>query len=229
MWFMTVAMCDRVRGSNVLTVCWSAKGGSGTTVVACALALLSARRNETSLLVDLAGDVPAVLGVGDPPGPGVHNWVASSTAAPSAIAAIGTSVDVHLRLIAAGSTTAPIDHRRWFELGEHLAELDAEVVVDAGTAPPPGLLEPATQNLLVTRPCYVAVRRAVAHAVRPSAVVLICEPGHPLSADDVGAAVHAPVVAEIGFDPSVARAVDTGLMMSRLPRVLTHDLRELIP
>ena len=42
-----------------LTVCWSAKGGSGTTVVAAAFALGS---SIDSLLVDLDGELPAALG-----------------------------------------------------------------------------------------------------------------------------------------------------------------------
>ena len=50
----------------VLVTCWSVKGGSGTTVVAAALALSLARRDEGALLVDLAGDVPAALGCPEP-------------------------------------------------------------------------------------------------------------------------------------------------------------------
>ena len=41
------------------TLCWSVKGGSGTTVVSSALAVVSARANENAVLVDLRGDVPA--------------------------------------------------------------------------------------------------------------------------------------------------------------------------
>ena len=39
-------------------VCWSVKGGSGTTVVAAALALLCAERGPT-VAIDLAGDLAA--------------------------------------------------------------------------------------------------------------------------------------------------------------------------
>lgn len=210
----------------MLTVCWSAKGGSGTTVVTCAMALLSARHREMSLLIDLAGDAPAALGVAEPPGPGVHDWVGRSTAPPSALAALAVTATEQLRLVSAGSSIAPPEHPRWSLLGEYLADLDTDVLVDAGTAvPPPGLLAAATQNILVIRSCYLAVRRAAASPVRPSAVIVVHEPGRALRADDIGAAVHAPVIAEVEIDPLVARAVDTGLLLSRMPRSLLSGLR----
>ena len=57
-----------------LTVCWSAKGGSGTTCVAAALALSS---TADSLLVDLDGELPAALGVPEPSGQGLSDWFSS--------------------------------------------------------------------------------------------------------------------------------------------------------
>jgi len=56
-----------------MNVCWSLKGGSGTTVVAAGLALAVARRGGRPLLIDLAGDLPAVLGV-EGAGPGITGW-----------------------------------------------------------------------------------------------------------------------------------------------------------
>ena len=58
------------------TVCWSPKGGSGTTVVASAIAL---RHQEPHTLVDLAGDLPAVLGLDDG-GRGIRDALADDTA-----------------------------------------------------------------------------------------------------------------------------------------------------
>ena len=47
----------------MLVTCWSVKGGSGTTVVAAALAVLLARRlAEGALLVDAGGDLGPVYG-----------------------------------------------------------------------------------------------------------------------------------------------------------------------
>ena len=56
-------------------VCWSAKGGSGTTVVSAALALVLSQ-SRPALLVDLAGDLPATLGIAEPTGPRVLDWLA---------------------------------------------------------------------------------------------------------------------------------------------------------
>jgi hypothetical protein len=100
------------------------------------------------------------------------------------------------------------------------------VVVDAGTGPPPiALLDAADRSLLVTRACYLALRRAVTLEVRPSGVVLVEEPGRALRPRDVEAAIDAPVAATIALDPAVARAVDAGLLAARLPRLIQRELR----
>ena len=43
--------------------CWALKGGVGTTVVTAALGLTLHRAGRDVLLVDLAGDLPAALGL----------------------------------------------------------------------------------------------------------------------------------------------------------------------
>ena len=58
----------------MVTLCWAAKGGSGTTVVTAALALGFGRH---SLLVDLDGELPAVLGMPDSDRPGIDDWLRS--------------------------------------------------------------------------------------------------------------------------------------------------------
>ncbi|MBA2624197.1 MAG: hypothetical protein H0U89_01090, partial [Acidimicrobiia bacterium] len=68
----------------MLIACWSVKGGSGTTVVAAALAVVLGREAPGgSLLADLAGDVPAVLGMVDPPGPGLDDWLRAGDGVPA--------------------------------------------------------------------------------------------------------------------------------------------------
>ena len=67
----------------MLIACWAAKGGAGTTVVATALArLLAGGAPGGALLADLAGDVPAVLGLADPAGPGLAAWLAAGEDVP---------------------------------------------------------------------------------------------------------------------------------------------------
>lgn len=211
----------------MLTVLWGAKGGSGTTVVACALALVIGR-SEPVLLVDTAGDAPAVLGLSEPTGPGVHDWIASSTANPASLAALQSAATDSLSLVPRGRVRSPIDAPRWADLGQYLAACSLPVVVDAGTGvPPPGLLEPATSRILVTRACYIALRHAVTMAVSPTGIVLVHEPGRALTSNDVAHALGAPVVAEVQIDPAVARTVDAGLLTTRLPRTIAVPLREL--
>lgn len=84
--------------------CWSSKGGSGTSVVAAALAIAAARRPNGSLLVDLCGDQPAVLGRAEPDGPGVLDWLADGVdAPPDALGRLEIDVVPGLRLLPAGS------------------------------------------------------------------------------------------------------------------------------
>lgn len=208
--------------------CWSAKGGSGTTVVAVSLALvLAARPGAGVLLVDLAGDVPAVLGSPDPDGPGVAEWSRAGAAAPAdALARIEVPVRAGLALVPRGR--GPLDAERIDALGPLLAADHRTVVVDCGTVgsddPAAGLAASATSSLLVTRLCYLGLRRAAAAPIRPSAAVVVAEPGRALDRLDVEGVLGVPVAAEVAVDPAVARAVDAGLLARRLPRGLARAI-----
>jgi hypothetical protein len=196
----------------MLTVCWAAKGGSGTTVVAATLALSPG----PALLIDLAGDLPAALGVPEPAGPGLHDW-AASTAEPDRLAALEIDATPDTGLIAAGRRQI-VATERWELLAERLHRDRRRVIVDAGTGEPPhALLRAAERAWLVTRPCYLSLRAAVRQTARPNGVVLIDEPGRALGEFEVAAALGAPVVATLLVDPAVARAVDAGLVVARLP------------
>ncbi|MET0460529.1 MAG: hypothetical protein ABW195_14855 [Ilumatobacteraceae bacterium] len=204
-----------------VTVCWAVKGGSGTTVVAATLAL---SHPAHSLLVDLDGELPAVLGLPEPSGQGVADWLGSD-APPDALDDLAVFVDRTTRLIPRGSGPVDLRATRWGELGEWLTAHPA-AFVDTGTHPPPlDLLDGDVRSLLVTRACYLALRRAVTAPCRPDGVVLVHEAGRALRAPDVARAVGAPVVASVSIDPAVARAVDAGLLSTRLPRLLTRELR----
>jgi MinD-like ATPase involved in chromosome partitioning or flagellar assembly len=207
-------------------LCWSAKGGSGTTVVAASLALVAAQQQPT-LLIDLGGDSPAALGIAEPNGPGLAEWFASAAADAAALLRLSLDATETLQLIPRGTGALPAaNDERWARLVATLATAGFAVVVDAGTGtPPPALVEASAHSLLVTRPCYLALRRAVASGLQPTGIVLIDEPGRALTARDVERSLHAPVVAELQYDPAVARAVDAGLLASRLPKSLAHSLR----
>jgi hypothetical protein len=220
----------------MVTLCWAAKGGSGTTVVAAALALTSGRR---SLLVDLDGELPAALGVPEPDRPGIDDWLASDAPA-SHLADLQIAVDPLVDLLpfvqhppsgrAAADRARSVRHdERWTQLAGWLAERQrdgVDVVIDAGTgAPNAPLAADVEHRLLVTRPCYLALRRAVRLATRPTGIVLVDEPGHALSVRDVQHAIGAPVVAVVSFDPAIARAVDAGMLTRRLPGVIGRQLR----
>ena len=217
----------------MVTLCWAAKGGSGTTVVAASLALSSQR---PSLLVDLDGELPAVLGLPEPDRPGVADWLASDTSADHLADLL---VDIGPRVwLLPWRSAAPTDRRihvddrdaRWATLGDWLHDWSnqwgCDVTVDVGTrVPPEALATRADRSLLVTRPCYLSLRRAVRSGVRPTGVILVDEPGRSLGPRDIEHAIGVPIDAVVSVDPVVARAVDAGLLASRLPRVMTRALR----
>lgn len=225
-----------------LTICWSAKGGSGTTVVAAGVALASGSR---SLLVDLAGELPTVLGIPEPSGQGLSDWFRSPAPAGSVLD-LAIDVTPSARLVASGPERIDPSSTRWSELGEHLAASALHVVIDAGCGlPPEGLtasarrprrqrddvrvvgrrLVPSTRSLLVTRACYLSLVRA-ARLPRPDGIVLVEEPGRALTAADVATSIGAPVVARVPLDPAVARAVDAGLLAASLPKGMLRSLRD---
>lgn len=211
----------------MLVACWSSKGGAGTTVVATSLALLLARRSDDgALLVDLAGDVPATLGLFEPEGPGVGGWLsAGSDVPPDALNRLEITAGQGVALLHRGVGELPSERAE--VLSALLAGEQRPVVVDCGTEPAGVALTVAanaTRSVLVTRPCFLALRRALTVPLRPSEVVLVMEPGRALTRSDVESCIGTPVVAEVPLDPAVARAVDAGLLASRLPRSLAKEL-----
>ena len=91
------------------------------------------------------------------------------------------------------------------------------------------MLEVADASLVVVRGCYLTLRRAV-RAPRPlaraSGVVLVAEPGRSLGRRDVADVLDRPVLAEVPVRAAIARAVDAGLLPTRLPEVLARPVHE---
>ena len=209
-----------------MIVCWSVKGGSGTTVVASTLALMRAAESQRgALLVDLAGDVPAVLGLAEPSGPGISDWFAHcDLGSRMTLQSIAIQATANLQIIARGSKQLDLDEN-FIDLCAALKTFDLPIIVDAGCGlPSPDLLAHASSSLLVTRPCYLSLRRAAQLSMSPTGIVLINEAGRALGKHDVEAVIGAPVIAEIIFDAAIARAVDAGLLASRIPTIMSKQL-----
>ena len=209
---------------------WSAKGGSGTTVVAVALALVLARSSDV-LLADLAGDVPGALGLPEPDTPGLAAWLgAAADVGVDALARLEVEARPGLSVLPRGTGPLAGAPERLDALASHLVNDARAVILDCGLlgrgAPTAAALAGvANRSLLVTRPCYLALRRAVHLPLRPSGIVLVTEPGRALTRGDVEEIIGVSVLAEVALDPAIARAVDSGLLASRLPRTLERALR----
>lgn len=222
----------------MLVSCWSAKGGAGTTVVAVALALTASRLTPGGgLLVDLGGDAPAVLGMPEPRTPGVADWLAAGGDVPAdGFARIEVAATPDLALVPRGTAPAPLGAPDRAEvLAALLARETRPVVVDCGRIDAASSLDAevrrvlaaaSTRSLLVTRGCYLALRRALVAPLAPSGIVLVKEHGRSLGRFDVEDLLGAPVIAEVPWDPAVARAVDAGLFAHRIPRGLERAVRQ---
>jgi hypothetical protein len=214
-----------------MLVCfWSPKGGSGTSVVAAAAALVLARETDARI-VDLSGDQPAVLGLAHDPVPGLLDWMRAGPGAPTD-ALEHLSVDVAPRLtllpagLAHGDAAVP-------EAGAALAvALDADprpAVCDLGRLDEPALrafVEVSGIAIVVVRGCYLGLRRAVRHPAITEAngAILIDEHGRSLGAHDVEDVLGIPVLASIPARTAIARAVDAGVLATRLPDTLGRPL-----
>jgi len=212
----------------MLVTCWSTKGGSGTTVMAALAGLYAAQdRDRPVLLVDLCGDLPAVFGSTEPSS-GLHEWLRSDLA-PCSLERVLLELTPNLSLLPRGR--GPLRPDRTGELVEWLAAGEV-VVVEAGVLnienQPSAcgsneefrqrLAAEADRSVLVTRACYLALRRAVSLSVRPSGVVLVAEAGRALTRSDCERAIGAPVLATVAVDPDIARAVDAGMLRTRVPK-----------
>lgn len=212
----------------MLVTCWSTKGGSGTTVIAALASLHAAQdRDRPILLVDLCGDLPAVFGTAETSS-GLGEWLRSDLVSCSLERAL-VELTPNLSLLPRGQ--GPLSARRTDDLLEWLAS-GAVVVVDAGVLRGEGeasgrgsddelrwrLAAEADRSVLVTRACYLSLRRTVSLPVRPSGVVLVSEAGRALTRSDCERAIGAPVLAAVAVDPDIARAVDAGMLRTRVPK-----------
>jgi MinD-like ATPase involved in chromosome partitioning or flagellar assembly len=216
---------------------WSPKGGSGTSVVAAATALVLARESSVRL-ADLGGDQPGIFGIADP-GTGLRDWLRLGPEAPvDAFERIAVDAAPRVSLLPAGAVeVASALPEAGAALGVALAHDPRPTVVDAGTllpgAVPPAvqaLLEVADASVIVVRGCYLALRRAVRLEATAGAAgaVLLHESGRPLGARDVADVLGVPVLASVEVRGSTARAVDAGVLPARLPESLARPMCNLL-
>lgn len=213
----------------MLITCWSAKAGVGTSVVAAALAFVMADRHPSgSLLVDVVGDQPAVLGLPAVGSPGWSAWLEAGDDAPEqGLRRLEVELRAGVHLLPRGERA--VDDPELSRLADALESDARPVVVDVGLVSSrqsmhAGLARRGTPSVLVVRPCYLALRAAVDAPVRPDGVIVVDEPDRALGPTDVEQVVGVPVLAVVRADPAVARAVDAGLLGQRIPRSLARPL-----
>jgi len=114
-----------------------------------------------------------------------------------------------------------------------LTQGPAPVLVDCGTAREPAsraVVEVADIAVVVLRECYLGLRRAV-HAPaleHTDGVVLLHESTRSLSAREVGDVLDLPILARVPVRDTIARAVDAGVLTTRLPEPLARAATNLV-
>lgn len=220
----------------MLLALWSPKGGSGTSVLAAACAAVLARRGGCRL-ADLAGDQPAILGLGADPETGLAEWLATGPDAPvDALDRLAVEVAPGLTLIPPG-TPRLLAPAAAAESGAALAvalpAAGVPCVMDAGRADTPATrmaVEVADVSIVVVRGCYLTLRRAVNAPLtsRATGIAFVDEPGRSLGAAEVSDVLERPVLARVPVRPAIARAVDAGVLAIRPPDVLLRAATRLL-
>ena len=213
----------------MFTILSSPKGGTGTSVVAASLAIVSSSSSPT-LLVDLAGDQAAILGLPQPP-TGLSDWANGMTY--REFDEIISLCHDNLYLAPTGTFDfETLNANAWDKLLRALSLKHSEgcnIIVDLGRADIPLALRKIVDTCyLVTRPCYLALRRAVDLETAFSGVIVVNEPDRVLTSRDVESVLKTKCVAEIPYTSEISRRVDSGLLKSRLPIALQSVLSQLI-
>jgi hypothetical protein len=204
-------------------VCWSIKGGVGTSVTAAALAIAAAARHPDrgALLVDAAGDQPALFGEPAPLGPGLAEWLgAGPDVSGDALALLEAPVGRCVAVVPRGR--GPLRADRAATLVRQLEDESRPVVVDIGTGADAALgrelATAATTSLLVVRACPLVLPLLAELPVSPSGVIVVRHRRRTVTWQEIAEASGTTVVAELEVDPAVAAAVDAGLAHRALPR-----------
>ncbi|MYB08781.1 MAG: hypothetical protein F4Y28_02220 [Acidimicrobiia bacterium] len=227
----------------MLIALWSLKGGQGVSVTAGLLALTAVthvRPPEKVCLVDLCGDQLAVFGADEQTqlhSTGISEW--SSTALSTKMLD-RSMVDLtpDLALLPAGQSQ--LEPGRAGELVEYLRQMDTPVVVDAGAFSPGWgpvesdheafrreVVHRAGKSAVVTRACYLSLRRIASAPIKPTEAVLVAEAGRSLTRADCERVIGAPVVATVPIRTETAQAVDAGKLRTAVPNQAIRALGNL--
>jgi hypothetical protein len=206
----------------MITVCATAKGGQGCSTVAALLALV----HPPAGIVDLTGDIPAILGLRQIDPRDTHGLtdllVGDGVVDRAAIEDLMARPKDGLLLVPRGTVDPHlIAPQRWAELDKVLDESVTRWIVDAGMT---GLLADARERLLVTRHCFLALRAAKDLTPWPDKVITVREPGRALPVNVIELALEVPVAATLDVDPAIARAVDGGLLTVGVPDIAVRAL-----
>jgi hypothetical protein len=224
------------KGEAVVLAVWSPKGGSGTSVVAAGLAVVlsSSQTGRGARIADLTGDQTSIFGVGSEPVNGLAGWLAAGPEAPTdALARLSMPIRPRLVLLPRAGDPGPLPGDGAAGAALAVALDDMPTVLDCGVPCDPAAraaVETATTSVVVMRPCYLALRRAVRDELLTSAmgIVLVGEEHRAIRASDVSSVLGRPVLARVRLRPSIARSVDAGLFAGRLPHDLLAPMRRVL-
>lgn len=213
----------------MLIILSSPKGGSGTSVVAASLAIASSSSTPT-LLIDLAEDQAAIMGLPEPP-VGLSDWVNGMTH--HDFDEILMTCNDNLWLAPSGSSATEIlSTNAWNKLAQAVMQKESDgynIIIDFGQANLPLAFNKLTHtHYMVTRPCYLSLRRAVNLDQRFSGVIVVQDHDRVLTTSDVESVMKLKCVAEVPYSSDISRRVDSGLLKSRLPVPLHAALSPLV-
>jgi hypothetical protein len=205
---------------------WSPKGGAGTSVFAAACALVVARHRPVRL-ADLGGDQPAILGLAGEPVPGLGDWLAAGVDAPAdALDRLEVPVRTNLGLLPLGlGLPSDATPEAGAALGVVLSADTRCTIADVSHASIPAvraLIEVSDLAVIVVRDCYLALRAARRDPLLPcaSGALAMEETGRALGAAEVRDVLGLEVLASVPVRMPIARAVDAGVLTSRVPESL---------
>ena len=139
----------------------------------------------------------------------------------------------NLHLAPSGSSAIEIfSTGAWGNLARELMQRESNgvnIIIDFGQGDLPlAFNKLADMHFMVTRPCYLSLRRTVNIEQKFSGVIVVQEHDRVLTTSDVESVMKLKCVAEVPYSSEISRRVDSGLLKSRLPAPLHAALSPLV-